>query len=213
MFFATVGFCGIWDAAEIIWPDASVEQRVEFMRIVVERMVEKTKGVSNGMKFNVEEVPSESAAGKMAKFNRDFGERKKYYSNQFIPLAVDIPLHKRIDYEAKLQSALTGGGMTFLNFDSHITPEQSYEIHKHMLESGFHGQFCINYGYSHCPACGTTAVGQRKNCDVCGSNTEFYTRVVGYLAKISDTAQSKADEIEDRVNYLEVKVPKKLHAI
>jgi len=217
MFFATVGFCGIWDAAEIMYPEfisnvqndreieiyknTLLEQRVTFMEKIIDVFITKTKTRSNGMKFNVEEVPSESAAGRMAKFNKDYGERREYYSNQFVPLQVDIPLYKRIEIESKLQSALTGGGMTFLNFDSKITPEQSYEIHKFMLKKGFTGQFCINYGYTKCPKCGTLKVGKHNSVCKCKVKPEFYTRVVGYLAKVKDSAKSKQIEIEERKNY------------
>ena len=207
MFFATVGFCGIWNAAEIILPNEdSLDERVEFMEDIIKVFIDKTKGKSNGIKFNVEEVPSESAAGRMAKFNRGLGERKEYYSNQFVPLQYDISLHERIEIEAKLQSALTGGGMTFLNFDSQITPEQSYEIHRHMLKSGFTGQFCINYGYSKCPLCNTMKIGKHDRVCGCDIKPDFYTRVVGYLAKVKDSATSKQIEIAERKSYLEPRV-------
>lgn len=208
MFFATVGFCGIYDAAEMLIPNSMpvserdlLDKRVEVMERMIDTMIDKTKGKSNGIKFNVEEVPSESAAGTMAKFNRDFDETKKYYSNQFLPLADDIQMQERIKIEAKLQSKLTGGGMTFLNFDSKLTPRQSYEIHRHMMNIGFTGQFCINYGYSHCKICGTTMLGRHNKVCSCGIPADFYTRVVGYLAKLSDTCSSKASEIEERYNY------------
>jgi len=218
MFFATVGFCGIWDCAEIMYREplyvrssfgvfdpnkkTLLEKRVDFMEKIIDMMVEKTKEKSNGIKFNVEEVPSESAAGRMAKFNTlDYGEEKEYYSNQFLPLNMDIPLHKRIEIESRLQSKLTGGGMTFLNFDAELTPEQSYEIHKHMLETGFTGQFCINYGYTHCPNCSDTIMGKQEGLCDCGFERDFYTRVVGYLAKQSDTATTKSLEIDERSNY------------
>jgi len=203
MFFATVGFCGIYDAAEIMFPDSSAiafSERVIFMKEVIQRLVEKTKGKSNGIKFNVEEVPSESAAGKMAAINKDLGETRAYYSNQFIPLAYPIDLWERIKIESECQSALTGGGMTFINFESKLTKEQSYALHKRIKDMGFKGQFCINYGYSSCGE--HTVVGKVTKCPECGKQTEFYTRVVGYLAKQSNTAKSKAAEINDRRYYV-----------
>lgn len=201
MFFATVGFCGLPDAVEILGYDPTSEDGISMMKTIVDLLVKKTKSASNGIKYNVEEVPSESAAGTMAKFNKDFGEEKEYYSNQFIPLSYDIPLDKRIKIESELQSRLTGGGMTFINFDAEITPEQSYEIHKYMMDEGFIGQFCINYGHSHCPKCHMSTIGEVKKCNICGGKTDFYTRVVGYLAKREDTAESKRIEISERKYY------------
>jgi len=197
MFFATVGFCGIYDAAELI----DTDRIVDIMERTVNTLVYKTKGKSNGMKFNVEEVPSESAAGTMTKFNRDFGEKKQYYSNQFLPLSLDIPLPQRIAIESKLQSKLTGGGMTFLNFDAKLTQEQSLEIHKYMMNLGFTGQFCINYGFSYCPKCKAMMIGKHNKVCACGTQADFYTRVVGYLAKVKNTCTSKALEIGERYNY------------
>jgi len=202
MFFATVGFCGIYDAAEIMFPESNTiafKERVEFMEEVIKRLVEKTKVKSNGIKFNVEEVPSEAAAGKMAKMNADYGETKQYYSNQFVPLAYPIDLWERIKIESRLQSSLTGGGMTFLNFESKLTPQQSYALHKSIKDFGFKGQFCINYGYSSCGE--HTVVGRVDKCPTCGKPTDFYTRVVGYLAKETNAAKSKVAEIKDRRYY------------
>ena len=202
MFFATVGFCGIYDAAEILFPEhtpLAFSERVIFMQEIVQHLVDKTKGKSNGIKFNVEEVPSEAAAGRMAAINADFGEKKLYYSNQFVPLAADIPLWRRIEIESKLQSALTGGGMTFINFESKLTPEQSFELHSRMSKIGFTGQFCINYGYS---CCGEhTTFGKIDKCPKCGEPTSFYTRVVGYLAKDINMARTKLAEVNDRKYY------------
>ena len=201
MFFATVGFCGISDAVEILGYDHTSTIGAGLMTKIIDLFVTKTKDGSNGMKFNVEEVPSETAAGKMAKFNAEFGETREYYSNQFVQSSRDIPMNKRIEIESKLQSALTGGGMTFLNFDAEITPEQSYTIHKYMMNNGFTGQFCINYGHSYCPTCRISTIGKVTKCNICGGKTDFYTRVVGYLAKMGDTEETKVAEIEDRYLY------------
>ena len=202
MFFATVGFCGIYDAAEIMFPDntpTAFSERVIFMQEIVQHLVDKTKGKSNGIKFNVEEVPSEAAAGRMAAINADFGEKKLYYSNQFVPLAAQLPLWKRLEIESKLQSALTGGGMTFINFESKLTPEQSFELHSRISKMGFTGQFCINYGYS---CCGEhTTFGKVPICPKCSESTSFYTRVVGYLAKDVNMARTKLAEVNDRKYY------------
>ena len=200
MFFATVGFCGIWDAAEIV-EKIDFNKRLSVIDRTIEILDDMTRNGSNGVKFNVEEVPSEAAAGTMVKFNKDYGERKKYYSNQFIPLQLHIPLHKRIEHESRFQSKLTGGGMTFLNFDAKITPEQSYEIHKYMLDKGFTGQFCINYGYTKCNECYGVEFGLFDVCNCGSTSVQNITRVVGYFAEIHHTAESKTKEVLERKAY------------
>jgi ribonucleoside-triphosphate reductase len=201
MLFLTLGFHGLPDCAEIMGYDPTSEKGVMFMQKVIDLLVLRTKMQSNGIKFNVEEVPSEAASGTMAKFNQDFGEKKKYYSNQFVPLNANISLSKRIEIEGMLQSRLTGGGMTFLNFDHKLTPTQAYELHKMLLHKHFVGQFCINYGYSSCGE--HTVLGRQDKCE-CGKEMEFYTRVVGYLSKESNMASSKQLEVAERKYYKEV---------
>jgi anaerobic ribonucleoside-triphosphate reductase len=220
MFFLTVGFCGIWDAVEILIPEDKevlrisqiardfipkesivFDKRIALMREILDIFNEMTRAKSNGVKFNVEEVPSEGAAGTMAKFNMDFGETKLYYSNQFIPLQMEMPLHQRIKIEAEMQSRLTGGGMTFLNFDAPLSAEQAYQIHAYMLEMGFNGQFCINYGYTKCNACEKVENGIKQSCSCGSTSVKNYTRVVGYLAEIHSSAKSKEAEILDRKTY------------
>ena len=57
------------------------------------------------------------------------------------------------------------------------------------------------FGYSHCPECSKTIIGKTIKPCKCGRKYDFYTRVVGYLANVKDTATSKASEIGDRINY------------
>lgn len=200
MFFATVGFCGMYDAAEMIAQKTGSDV-FQIEEKIIDIFLFKTRDKSNGIKFNVEEVPSESAAGTMAKFNRDFGETKTYYSNQFVPLQLDISLNQRMKIEAKLQSRLTGGGMTFLNFDAPLTPKQSLEIHNKMMDMGFQGQFCINYGFTQCKDCEKVQYGIHDKCE-CGShNVLNISRVVGYYAVAQHAAKSKYSEIMDRRVY------------
>ncbi len=199
MFFYTVGFNGIYDAAAFLYE--SMEDRIVCMEKIVDFFVYKTKDHSNGIKFNVEEIPSETAAGTLAKMTHYWfpEETKQYYSNQFIPLSKEFPLKKRIEIESRLQSKLTGGGMTFLNFDAPLSPEQSLEIHQYIMKKGFHGQFCINYGYSSCGE--HTVIGKMEKCPQCQKPMEFYTRVVGYLSRLGQVAESKRLEILDRASY------------
>ncbi len=200
MFFATVGFCGIYDAAEMIAKKTGSDV-FQIEEKVIDIFLAKTREKSNGIKFNVEEVPSESAAGTMAKFNRDFGEKKIYYSNQFVPLNLDIPLNKRIEIEARLQSRLTGGGMTFLNFDAPLSPEQSLSLHKKLMDMRFHGQFCINYGFTQCLDCEKVQYGIHDKCECESKNVLNISRVVGYYAVAQHAAKSKYSEIMERRVY------------
>jgi len=200
MFFATVGFCGIYDAAEMI-AQKTGSDIFQIEEKVIDIFLAKTREKSNGIKFNVEEVPSESAAGTMAKFNRDFKEIKVYYSNQFVPLNIDIPLNKRIEIEARLQSRLTGGGMTFLNFDAPLSPEQSFSLHKKLMDMRFHGQFCINYGFTQCLDCEKVQYGIQNKCGCGSENVLNISRVVGYYAVAQHAAKSKFTEIMERRVY------------
>ena len=198
MFFGTVGFCGIWDASCL--KSDNLEGKMDFMIDVVVLLVSWTKLRSTDeFKINVEEVPSESAAGTMAKLNQY--DDKAYYSNQFIPLQENVSLDRRIKCESFLQSQLTGGGMTFLNFDAPLTEEQSLRIHETMSENDFTGQFCINYGYTICGDCNSLTYGIKDKCDCGSTNTNSYTRVVGYLAEVHNTAESKTKEIKEREYY------------
>jgi ribonucleoside-triphosphate reductase len=90
-----------------------------------------------GIKFNVEQTPSENSAIKLAAkdfyigFNRneDGTQRWQLYSNQFIPLTYNANLLDRITIQGALDRKFSGGAICHINVEERVTdPAKIYEL-------------------------------------------------------------------------------------
>lgn len=150
------------------------------------------------IKFNVEEVPAEGSTGTMARFNQmKYGVGDVYYSNQFVPLYADIPLHERLNIESDMCSSLTGGSMTFINLMDQMDEDSSLKMHSRIIRNTDIPQFCFNYGWSTCKC--SNEIGFREYCDN-GHKMKHWTRIVGFLTCVEDTWPTVRQlELVDRI--------------
>jgi ribonucleoside-triphosphate reductase len=207
--YSTVGFHGFPEFLKILGFDyASVSGRKfgkEILMYIRQRMADCSRRMSEiaGMKIkiNMEEIPAEGSTSTLAKLNNmRFKTRDEFYSNQFVPLYDDIPLHERLLIESELSSVLTGGSMTTININDPMDEDNSYKLHRRILENTDISQFSINYGWSMCTSCGKVTVGMHDKCS-CGGINQVFTRVVGYVAPVQNWSRTRQDELGTRKWY------------
>ena len=136
--FSTIGVIGLPEAVMNllgdfnIWYTSRVGEAIQIMRRIVRFIRKKTEEWEelDNVLYNVEEVPGESAAYKLAmsdyKMFRDLVERKEafipildgepIYSNSIVPYYVSVPITKRVELEGMVQQEFTGGVMAHLFF-------------------------------------------------------------------------------------------------
>jgi len=135
--YSTIGLLGLPEMAAnlmqnpYLWREGDKNNIYEAV-LIMKRVVKSTKKVieefeaEDGCLYNVEEVPAESTAYRLASRDMEnFGTNAfipmesnvPYYSNSIIPYYADVSLTDRIRWESEVQQEFTGGVMMhiFLN--------------------------------------------------------------------------------------------------
>ena len=185
--YSTCGFTGLHEAMSILGFDMLTEEGLQAAEDTLTVINETNAKLSKllGTPHNMEQVPAESSAVKLAKKDALLGlnpEGIPLYSNQFLPLWEEgADLLDRIRVQGRLDGHCTGGAICHLNVATAITDPAVMEalIH-HAAESGA-VYFAVNYQLNRC-AQGHMTVGRDDACPVCGAPViDTFTRVVGFL--------------------------------
>ena len=219
-YFSTIGVIGLPEAAAImlnepkLWSEASRSLRLKaayWMRSVVEYLVSKARewGLELGIPFNVEEVPGESAAARLAaKDLRKYPElldfipklEEPVYSTSIAPYYADIDLYERVEIEEIVQPIFTGGVMMHIFLGEEADPEALAKLTRILTNTNL-----IYWSYtpaiSVCPKCGWSGIGIQTTCPRCGSETEVWSRIVGYYRPLKNWNPARRREFWARKHY------------
>ena len=160
--------------------------------------------------YNLEAIPAESIAVRLAQTDRMLGYNDKYeiYSNQYIDLMEDCPVYERFKVQGQLDQLTSGGNILHCNVDGEkpLTPEQ-YEKIIDLAKNCKVKYFGINYAYSECANKHYT-IGKNKKCPICGAPiVETWCRVVGFITPKSAFNPVRRDfEFDRRVFYESEKI-------
>lgn len=198
MFFGTLSFHGLPEAVHMMLDkDITSTEGQDLARKIIDSFVNRADKELD-MNINIEQAPSESATNTMARLNRD---NVDYYSNQFVPLDLEIPLKLRVNIEGKYSDLLTGGSMCFINLDSKMDEKQSLSLHQYIYKNTMINQWCPNYGWTVCEN-GHSIIGEVETCPRCGSEkVNHYERVVGYLVNRDAVNNGRKEEMVNRVKH------------
>lgn len=201
--FSTFGINGVYECVEQMGHSIMTEQGKQLAFSILQEIKDFSTACSKkyGSPFNVEQVPAESLAVKLAlKDALLFGMDYAIYANQFVPLSVDCDIIERMKLDGAFSKVLTGGGISHLNFGEKLTHRNQM---KTLIECAIkYGceHFAINYNYCRCENKHTTISGQTRLCPICsGKIMEQYTRIVGYLTPVSAWNRGRREEHETRV--------------
>jgi len=206
--FSTFGVVGLYEMAELM-EIAEDAKKVQFIEEVLDHIERRAKEFSkeDGFIYNVEQIPAEQAAFTLATLDKLLFDHPKLpvyeelgYSNQFIPLYVDVPLKDRIDLTGKLDSKTSGGGILHINVGERISPKQMTHLVRYAASKTVY--FAINYVANVCRTCNCRFVGT-GDCPKCGEKDDIdrVTRVVGYYSPIRNWSKERRREFEQRVFY------------
>lgn len=202
--FSTFGIMGYYEAAQ----DAKKKFGGDFDYIgdLIHTIDTYAKDLakSKGLIFNVEEIPGETMAVKLANTDRwIFGEDKvpePLYANQFVPLWENTTLHEKFYEEGRLCKMLTGGGICHYSLGEKITGAQARNVIEEALKEGCE-HFALNPVYSICEN-DHYSFGKVPACPVCGKSiTDYLTRTVGFFIKTSNMTTTKREDDFKKRNY------------
>ena len=212
--FSTIGLVGMEEAClNLFGRQGSLVTQTgqEFALRVLDRLRELISGFQNdtGNFYNLEATPAEGASYRLAHLDLlqypdiiTAGENVGYYTNSSqLPVGYTSDLFETLEKQDALQCKYTGGTVLHLYLAQRI---RDVEVAKQLVKTTFRGyklpylsltptfSTCKNHGYLD---------GEVEQCPLCGSATEVWTRVVGYLRPKQDFHPGKQEEHRQRTFY------------
>ncbi|RLG39380.1 MAG: anaerobic ribonucleoside-triphosphate reductase [Thermoproteota archaeon] len=219
--FNTVGILGLPEAAAIVegeprlWLEGSRSdflRAADWMRRVVDHVVEVVRGwaASTGIPWNVEEVPGESAAARLAQrdallhpdiLNYLPDPDDPVYSTSVAPYYGQLTLPERIEVEARVQKSFTGGVMMHIFLGEEPDPEALAKFTRRLSETDL-VYWSFTPVVTVCETCGKSFTGAYRKCPHCSSrHVELWSRIVGYYRPLSNWSRPRRREFSLRVHY------------
>lgn len=211
--FCTVGFLGLYEVMEIygyintdeFGNKSYSDDGIIFASKIFDAMNHNKEEFvkDKDYKINLESVPGESAAVKLAAKDRlVFGEEKTHeiLSNQWIPLTAKCTIKEKVRLSSLFDRKCGGGVISHINIESEFPTEESawkmlnYLAENKVIYFAFNSKIneCENHhgfvGSSTCPECG-------------GKIIDTYQRIVGYLVPSRNYSSARKKEFNKRQWY------------
>lgn len=216
--FSTIGLIGMNEAClNLLGEDISNEEAMEFSLRVLDfmrnRLVIYQEETKNN--YNLEATPAEGATYRLAKIDKEKfpeavcanndewrkGAAPFYTNSSHLPVNFTDDIFEALDLQDPLQTKYTGGTVIHLFVKEKI---ENVEAMKNTIKSvcdNYHlPYFTMTPSFSVCPSHGYIA-GEQQLCGQCGSLTEVYSRVVGYLRPVIQWNKGKKEEFKMRKTY------------
>ena len=216
--FATIGIVGVNEAIQNLLGCniASLDgmefavKTLNFMREKLMMFQEETENI-----YNLEATPAEGTSYRLARI-----DRKKYpdiitangknaapnaepfYTNSSqLPVNYEGDLFEALEHQDKLQPLYTGGTVFHIFLGERLYSwKASAELVKKVAWNSHLPYFTLTPTFSICSTHGYTK-GEHKQCPICGSICEVYSRVVGYLRPVDQWNNGKQAEFAMRKTF------------
>lgn len=214
--FSTIGLVGLHEAClNLLGQGIETEAGQAFARDVLDAMRGRLEGYqqATGHLYNLEATPGESTAHRFARADQerwgaqmpafaaseDGAEAAPYYTNSsHLPVGHTDDLFAVLDHQDPLQTRYTGGTVIHLFLGERVSDPQVVARFVRRVAEGYTlPYFSLTPTFSVCPEHGYLA-GEQHTCPICGSATEVYSRVVGYLRPVQQWNAGKQAEFRDR---------------
>lgn len=212
--YSTTGVVGLYEALQTLGHDIKTEEGEALAEDILKFINTITDEMSDELKApcNVEQIPAENVAVKLAKKDKLLGYNDKYdiYSNQYIPLKdTDADMFTRVRLVAHLDKYMSGGSILHININEDVADTDTFvELAKVMYKMGV-VYFAFNKLLAFCNDCDTTFTTNKETfdanevtCPKCGShNTECALRIVGFIRKFRSWSSERQAEGKQRKFY------------
>ncbi|WP_051309181.1 ribonucleoside triphosphate reductase [Desulfogranum japonicum] len=166
-----------------------------------------------GNMYNLEATPAEGTGYRLARKDRDrFPEMvcslrdeqdgtPLYTNSTQLPVNYSEDVLEVLDLQDVLQSKYTGGTVLHVFLGEAFPDPEAVKQFVRMTCENYHlPYFTLSPTFSICCTHGYIN-GEHKRCPSCGSETEVYSRVVGYMRPVSQWNAGKRAEFAARSNY------------
>ncbi len=217
--FSTIGLVGVNEAVvnligvNIASRDGKefAVKTIGFMRKKLVEFQEETGDI-----YNLEATPAEGTGYRLARIDKRkhpqimvANERlvqtqhaEPFYTNSSqLPVDFDGDLFEALEHQESLQTLYTGGTVFHIFLGERLHSWQSAaELIRKVAWSSRLPYFTLTPTFSVCSNHGYTS-GEHKQCPICGSQCEVYSRVVGYLRPVDQWNDGKQAEFAVRKTF------------
>jgi len=216
--FSTIGLVGMNEACLNLFGVSIAEPEgrdfairvLDFMR---GRLLEFQKKTGNN--YNLEATPAESTAYRLAKLDKRFfpdilvanednyrkGAEPFYTNSTQLPVDYTDDPFLVLEHQEELQIRYTGGTVIHFFVGERIEDTEALKnFVRKVCERYRIPYFTITPTFSVCPNHGYLS-GEYESCPYCGSKTEVYSRVVGYLRPVHQWNEGKREEFRLRKTF------------
>lgn len=207
--FSTIGYVGANEMCQnFLGKDITSDEGWQLVHdvLVYMRDILKDFQEETGNLYNLEATPAESTAYKLAKKDKELfgekifnqGEEVPYYTNScHVPVSQVENIDQLYKHQHKLQALHTGGTVIHNYLETSIDGDKAKEIVKYVSENYEAPYTSLSPVYSTCENHGFLG-GYYDECPHCGTKTESYQRITGYIRPISQFNEGKSEEFYDR---------------
>jgi ribonucleoside-triphosphate reductase len=176
---------------------------LHFMRETIKQFQNET-----GNLYNLEATPAESTSYRLARLDRakyhsiiTSGTEKHPFLTNSTQLNVDetVDVFEAVEHQKDIQPLYTGGTI-FHTFIPEAIDAQTCKKLVQRIAGTKLPYFSITPTFSICQNHGYLK-GKASTCPHCGSSTEVYSRVVGYLRPVSTWNDGKRQEFQERTPF------------
>lgn len=198
--YSTTGIVGLNECVEIMGMNILHEDGQAFACKILDLInanCEKYERLTKNP-HNLEQIPAESAAVKLAKKDKLLKYQTPefsyaLYSNQFIPLVTTADLLDRVKLQGMFDCKMSGGSIAHFQLNQRIeSAQQMVDFINFVAKSGT-VYFAVNYSIKKCEN-GHVDVKTGSICDCGAQFTDEYCRVVGYLVNTKQYSKEKRED-------------------
>ncbi len=216
--FATVGLVGMNEAClNLLGCDIGCEAGQALAARVLDHIRHRLQEFQQetGNLYNLEATPAEGTAYRLARCdcerfpgirtanNSDVADTAEpFYTNSTqLPVNYSDDIFNVLDLQDGLQSRYTGGTVLHMFLGEAAPDPQAVKAFVRCVCNGYRlPYFTLTPTFSICPEHGYLR-GEMRSCPDCGTETEIYSRVVGYLRPVGQWNAGKQAEFSMRSTY------------
>jgi len=227
--FSTIGLIGMNEAL-INFLDLKIEDpeglryAIKILRSMRARLADFQEETGNI--YNLEATPAEGASYRLARMDKKrypeikvangqhlSREVEPFYTNSSqLPVDNELDLWEALEHQDKLQTLYTGGTVFHIYLGERIYSwKAAAELIEKVAWNSSLPYFTLTPTFSVCPSHGYVN-GEQKVCNMCGTQCEVYSRVVGYLRPVDQWNDGKQAEFAIRRNFDKTQVQTPLYA-
>ena len=211
--FSTIGIVGMNEALlNFMGKDITSPEGQAFALEIMEYLRDLLKDIQaeTGHVYNLEATPAEGTAHRLARLDRAkypemiiAGDDTPYYTNSTqIPVGYTDDVFDVLHLQDELQTMYTGGTVLHAYLGERIDdPETCKSFIRTVFNLYKLPYLSITPTFSVCNAHGYLS-GEHYTCPQCGSETEVWSRVTGYLRPVANYNDGKRQEYKDRKKFV-----------